>query len=177
NSIAYDKYGRTHWRRIDNAEFIINGASVDIKGYHVYPSRERHLPQWLLDVEALVPYGQLRRANAPDIYLQAFLVAPQRNESSVHHFVHVFPKAWADGGLANRVVHVRSASTGEFRLFGEHLTDGERIDINENIQISRANEWIASSSSFVSLQHLSSPEQLRAPVDVRFEKSDRSHRI
>ena len=94
---AYEKSGRTHWRKIDVAEFLIGGKRADLKSYHVYPTPKRPIPQWLLEVEGLVPVDQLQRQSQDHVSIQAFLISPQVNRSATHSYAQALSKEWADG--------------------------------------------------------------------------------
>ena len=97
-NIDYQIIDRTHWRVQDKAEFTIGTRRVDVKSFHVYPIPGRVFPQWFMNVESLVPVDQLRRQNHADIYIQAFLVAPQLNHSGIHHYVSILPDNWTHRG-------------------------------------------------------------------------------
>lgn len=177
--IVFDTIGRTHWRSTDKAEFVINDQRIDIKGYHVYPRPGRIFPHWFLDAEGLVPYGQLKGTNAPDIYLQAFLVAPQLNSSDQHLFVGVFPKGWCERWREARPVVVRSTAgiqgPVEFVVAGEGPEGvghpcNFRADTQETFVLSGGSA--ESQARFSSLQYVAAKRRPQGEVLVSVDRGN-----
>jgi hypothetical protein len=121
--------GRTHWREEDKLEFVVPNAqgqlvTVDVKGGHCYPSyrgEQRRFPYYFLDVEGLVPGDQIDKA---DVYVQAFLVAPQNNPAPIAPLIAVLPRALSDRWQRATQITVRAhpapgAAIG-LGILGEH---------------------------------------------------------
>lgn len=127
--LAYEKSGRTHWRQIDVAEFVVGGKRADLKSYHVYPSSSRPIPEWLLGVEALVPVDQLGRQTEDHVSIQAFLLSPQVNSSERHSFAQCLPRSWADGVKTPRMAYldnIADTGVGAIHVLGEDQ-EGDKI--------------------------------------------------
>ncbi|WP_033542893.1 hypothetical protein [Planococcus sp. CAU13] len=154
---TFSTKGRTHWRNKDVAEFYMNNRIIDIKGYHVYPHFTRDFPNWFLDVEGLVPYGQLKKGASSSAYLQAFLVSQKQNTSAVKKFVAVLPKGWSDNWnfAANVSLNFNHnyGPIAPLTLFGE----GGTISISDtNESIIFSNGSYTTNNLFSSIQFLSS---------------------
>lgn len=160
--IPFSACGRTHWRLKDVAEFVIKDQNVDIKGYHVYPKTGRNFPEWFLNAEGLVPQDQLYRSGSPQIYLQAFLVAPRHNESQQHRYVGIFPRGWSRRWPEARIIHLALAGKQkrpfDLTLCGEDVhvvgqPDSANGDIQETILVSPGKDSTPSQTPFSSLQY------------------------
>lgn len=157
-----DKRGRTHWREIDRCEFRLGGLKTDVKGYHVYPAAGRPFPQWILDCEALVPVDQLHSHDAPDIYCQAFLVAPQRNVSAQHRYVAVLPADWCNVwqhaeriqlcALDANAAPVRLTVCGE-QIIADASLVRQRVDASEVLSVDAGTPMTTTASAYCSLQY------------------------
>lgn len=173
--VDFDKSGRTHWRNRDKAEFIVKNRSIDIKGYHVYPSKGRNFPDWFLDTEVLVPVDQLRRASKDDVYLQAFLVAPQVNQGSIHRYIAIFPPKVSDKWRISTIVNIYTKqpmkSQMQYALFGEKaVAIGKPFNIadeqQELLTIFQHNNHIEGTAQFGSLQYIMTDTRPQCSLDV-----------
>ncbi|WP_102029165.1 hypothetical protein [Salirhabdus sp. Marseille-P4669] len=160
SGIPFTTQGRTHWRNPDVAEFYINNRIVDIKGYHVYPNQNRNFPHWFLNVEGLVPYGQLKKINGPDTFVQAFLVSPYANNSNQKRFIVTLPKNWTDRWKNVSNVGIQT-QPGNFQgitltMHGEdaNIVGTNANDLSESFILGNGQKQYLSTNVFSSLQYL-----------------------
>jgi len=172
--VHYRTDGRTHWRKTDDAEFSLALGRVDLKGHHVYPSPDRDIPEWFLKVPALVPIDQLRRTDSPDIYVEAFLVAPAGNNSTSKRYVAILPRTWCNRWREARSVNVRAIDRLEpttLILAGERadLAGQDKFasgDIQESISLASPQTSTTTSQQFSSLQYVAADSRPTSDIDL-----------
>jgi hypothetical protein len=168
--VPFETTGRTHWRQRDKAEFDLKKLKLDIKGYHVYPAADRHFPDWFLDVEGLVPKDQLEKTESPDIYLQAFLVSPQINNSIIHQYVANFPVIWANRWREPRNIIVNGSFDRLISFFGENASSlnqpvFENFDCCELVHVNF--DSITSEAKYCSLQYARTDQRPDKPLIIQ----------
>jgi hypothetical protein len=179
NSVGckFSRKGRTHWRKKDVSEFIINGKRIDIKSYHVYPSPDRKFPEWFLDTEALVPCDQLQGKKTADVYLHAFVVAPQYNKGNDHKWIAAIPPPFCDKWELPQSptieIQRRASADASFFFAGEisNYSDGSANSVKDaNIEVMLADmcQSETTPSALISLQYVHSIIRPSRPIVLRF---------
>lgn len=157
-SVIYDMSGRTHWRISDVGEFTARNKRIDVKGAHVYPYQDRQFPGWFLDVEGLVPADQVEKSSAPDVYVQAFLVAQPVNISSAGKYIALMPQAWAGIGRPRRISFALAGDCSSLEFAGETVSrnaSGGLSPPQDTSELVQSGDY-QSSQQWVSVQYVTS---------------------